>query len=370
MWKRENLLFLLIFFPFFLFPSFSSLSRELPLYLSYTSDSPASMVIPKNRIELGVFYGKVNDTIDVLNIKEQELSGVSSQFKADSLGNYTHFKFYLNYGLTDQSMLLTSIILRSIDYGRGKLKVYSYCFSFRESFYSLVSFDFGIRGNLAEDKTFSDIRDINYYLHKFRPDISIEVDPFYIWFVKETSDVIIKYGVPKKENPNFKLRDLKDSTKFVRLTFGKAFDFIYPNVFLEYGRTKISTSIDTNLKSMVPEEYRDRLPKFPIDLSRDENYWKGGFSIFFRTPFKTLTYIEYSYVKLNRDSALGYVNYNHIVKAKVDYFLKKNIILSVGGKYLHRQFNGVIPFMYNKYSQTTFDHRYGWVEVGIIYLWR
>ncbi len=343
---------------------------ELPLYFTYTSDYPASMVIPKGRWEIGVFYGKVNDTIDVLNVKGRELSKISSRYRTNSLGNYEHLKLILNYGLTYHSMLLTGLTSRSIDYGSGKLTVYSYHFSLRKSFDSVFSVELGLKGNVAEDRTFSDVRDINYYLHKFRPDISIELDPSYIWFVKETPDLIIKYGVPRTEDPNFKLKDMSDSTKFLRFTLGKAFDFLYPNVFLEFGKTRISTKIDTNLKDLIPESYKSKLPPLPIDLSRSETYWKGGFSIFIRTPFKTLTSLQYSYVKLKRSSDLNYVNYNHVIKAKVDYFLRKNVILSVGGTYLHRQFNGVIPFMYNKYSQTTFDHRYGWAEAGIIFLWK
>jgi len=350
--------------------SHSSLSQELPLYLTYSSDYPASMVIPKRRWEIGLFYGKVDDTIDILNIREQELSTISSQLRADSLGNYEHLKFNLNYGLTYQSMISTGITSRSIDYGSGMLNVYSYHLSIRKSFESILSVDIGLKGNIGEDRTFSNINDINYYLHKFRPDISIEVDPSYVWFVKETTDLIIKYGVPKRENPYFELRDLKDSTKFIRVTLGKVFDFIYPNIFLEYGKTSINTKIDTNLKDMVPSSFKNKLPELPIDLSRDESYWKGGFSIFLKTPFKTLTSIEYNYIRLNRDASLNYINYNHILKAKVDYFLRKNIVLSIGGEYLHRQFNGVIPFMYNRYSQTTFDHRYGWAEAGVIFLWK
>jgi hypothetical protein len=358
-----------------LLTSLSSLSQELPLYLTYSSDCPASMVIPEGRWEAGLFYGKVDDTIDVLNIKKQELSTISSQLRADSLGNYEHLKLNLNYGLTYQSMISTGITSRSIDYGSGKLKVYSYRFSIRKSFKSLFSIDIGLKGNIGKDRTFSNVDDINYYLHKFRPDIYIKIDPSYVWFVKEAADLTIEYGVPRREDPYFELKDLKDSTKFIRITLGKAFEFFYPNIFLEYGKTNINTKIDTNLKDIIPSSsiisgYKNRLPELPIDLSRDESYWKGGFSIFLRTPFKTLTSVEYNYIKLNRDADLGYINYNHILKAKVDYFLRRNIILSIGGEYLHRQFNGVIPFMYNKYSQTTFDHRYGWVEVGVIFLWK
>jgi len=347
----------------------NSLCGELPLYLTYTTDYPASMVIPKGRWEINLFYGKIDDTIDIFNVKGRELSKISSSYRTNSLGNYEHLRLNLNYGLTYHSMLLTGLTSHSIDYGNGKLTVYSYHFSLRKSFNSIFSVELGLKGNVAEDRTFSDVRDINYYLHKFRSDISIEVDPSYIWFVKETADLIIKYGVPRTEDPNFELKDMLDSTKFLRLTLGRAFDFLYPNVFLEFGKTGISTKIDTNLKNLIPENYKNKLPSLPIDLSRSETYWKGGFSIFIRTPFKTLTSLQYSYVKLSRSSNLNYVNYNHILKAKVDYFLRKNVILSIGGEYLHRQFNGVIPFMYNRYSQTTFDHRYGWAEVGLIFLW-
>ena len=100
-----RLFFILLLLPFLVFhPSYS---RELPLYLTYSSDNPASMVIPKGRLEVGLFYGRVDDNVDVLNIKERELSTVSSQLRADSLGNYEHLRFYLNYGLTYRSMVLT-----------------------------------------------------------------------------------------------------------------------------------------------------------------------------------------------------------------------------------------------------------------------
>ena len=349
--------------------SFHSFSGELPLYLVYSYDYPASMVIPKGRYEVGLFYGRVDDTIDVFNVREKELSKISSQVRTGTLGNYDHLKLNINYGLTYRSMLSFGFVYRSIDYGRGNLNVYSYRLSARKSFNSVFSFDFGLKGNVAEDLTFSNVDDINFYLHKFRPDISIEVDPYYVWFVKETPDLIIKYGVLKEENPYFKLQDMKDLTKFIRLTVGKAFDFFYPNFFLEYGRTNIDTKIDSNLKNMVPMEYRNRLPELPVDLSRSESYWKGGFSVFIKTPFKTLTMIEYDYIRLRRDSDLDYINYNHVFKLGVGYFLKKNVIFSLRGEYLHRQFNGIVPFMYNKYSQTTFDHKYGWAEVGIIFLW-
>ena len=120
---------------------------------------------------------------------------------------------------------------------------------------------------------------------------------------------------------------------------------------------------------MVPEKYKDRFPELPLDLSRNEYYYKVGLSLFFRTPYKTLTHIEYSSLKIKRKKELNFIDYNHILKGSIGYFLNKRTILSFSGTYLHRQFNGEIPFLYNKYTQTTFDHPYGWIQFGITYLW-
>ncbi len=348
----------------------NSYGGELPLYLSYSSDFPASMIIPKGRLELNINYGKVNSAIDVLKIRKQELKSISSKQKTASLGNYDHIGININYGLSYHSMIHAKYLYRLIDYGSEKLKVSSYEISLRKSFGSVVALDFGIKGDVGQNQRFNKINDINYYLHKFRSDVSIDVDPSYVWFIKNYPDMIVKYGVPRTEDPNFSIKDMSDTTGFIRLTVGKAFEIVYPNLFLEYGRTKIDTEVDTNLKDMIPAGFQSKLPELPINLSRNESYLKAGLSVFIRTPFKTFTHLQYSYIRLQRGSGLGYINYNHIISGSIGYFISKNIILSTSLLYLHRQFNGVVPFMYNKYSQTTFDHRYGWAGMGLTFLWR
>ncbi len=345
-----------------------SYADELPFYISHVYDFPASTTIPKGSLEIGINYGRVDDNIDVFNIRKKELSSVSKAVRAESLGNYQHLKVFANYGLKDATMLHCSFAGRQLDYGTGTINAASLKTFIRQSFSSFLSFDVGIRENFAQNLKVRNVSLINYYLHKFRPDISIELDPNYIWFVKETTDLIIKYGVPRKEDPYFELRDMKDTTRFFRITVGNQLGDFYPNIFLEYGTTNAKTLIDTNLKDLVPEGFRSKLPQIPIDLSHNEKYRTYGFAFFLKIGSNLIAKGLYSYTKFIRNSNLNYVDYNRMLRLGVDIKVKNGVILTIEGKYLHRQFNGVLPFLYNKYSQTAFDHRYGWLEIGITFL--
>jgi len=343
-----------------------SFSQELPVYAALVKNYPSSLIIPKWRFRIGLNLGKVNDTIDFLDIREKE---VGKKGEALGLGNYDHYGGYLNIGLTDSLMFSGSYLHRFIQYGHGTISVHSYEAFLRKSFNSVFSIDFGVRGNVLDRKKMNNVSDINYFIRKFKPNVHIEVDPYYIWFVKETETGKIVSGVAKGEDPYINLYDSWDFTNFIRFTVGKAYRYINPNAFIEYGKTDINSKIDTNLKYYVPKGFEDSLPDLPLNLDRDESYLKFGLNSFIRTPFKTLTYLEYNYIVLNRDSGLGYEHSNHVVRLEINYFLGRYLTFFVGGVYLHRQLNGIIPFLYNKYTQTTFDHRYGWAEAGFILVW-
>jgi hypothetical protein len=266
-------------------------------------------------------------------------------------------------------MIITSYLKRKINYGTGNLNINSYTLAFRKSFNSLISLEIGIRKNNAKDLKISDISEMNYYADKFKKGLTIETDKNYVWLTRKYPEMTLSIGFLKKEEPFFLIKDMKDFSNYYRLTIGKAFKIFYPNFYLEYGKTKINTKIDSNIIKMIPDKYKNRFPDLPYNLDRNENYYKFGFSLFIKTPCRTLTQIEYSYIKINRKQSLNYIDYNHILKGKIGYFINRNIILTFGGKLLYRQFNGEIPFLYNKYSQTTFDHPYGWIQFGITFIW-
>ncbi len=345
-----------------------SLAEELPLYASLTKNYPASMVIPKWSGRIGILFGKVNDTIDIFDIREKE---IGSHGDTIGIGDYDHYGLYMNLGFSYDSMLSGTYLHRFIKYGHGTISIHSYDFFIRKSFNSVFSIDIGLKGNSMDSKKIYNVDDINFYIKKHKPNAHIEVDKEenIIWFVKNEEDGEKRAGVYNTEDPYIKIYDSHDITRYIRLTFGKAYYNFYPNVFLEYGKTDIYGKIDTNLKYYVPKEFEDVLPKLPVNLDRDEQYLKAGFNTYIRTPFNTLTFLEYYYITIDRDKGLGYEHSNHVVRAEINYFATRHFVFFIGGIYMHRQLNGIIPFLYNRYTQTSFDHKYGWAEAGLIFIW-
>jgi hypothetical protein len=319
-------------------------------------------------LEIGFDYGLLNDTVDILNLKSKTLKKISNK-NIGAIGDYKEYGLTLNYGISLKSMLSLQLKKRYLDYGAGTLKFFTYDYSFRKSFNSILSLEFGYKGNIADNLKMDDLSSMSYYLKKVDPTLSFEINDKFIIVKKEVQGSTVEVGFKKKENPYIKLKNMKDSTKYIRVTLGKTFEYFYPNMFLEYGHTDIKSEIDSNLKNIVPSAFTKYLPQLPISLDRTEWYYKYGFSLFFRTPFKTLTSLQYSYIKINRKKSLSYMDNNHILDFKIGYFLSKRIILNFHAKYLKNQFNGEVPFLYNKYTQTTFDHQYGWVGFGVTYLW-
>ena len=345
-----------------------SYGEELPLYASIVKNYPSSMVIPKWSGRIGINFGKVNDTIDVFNFREEEIGAEGDTL---GIGDYDHYGIYANLGISYDSMLSGTYLHRFIKYGHGTVSIHSYDVFFRKSFNSVFSIDLGFKGNIMDSKKITNVDDINFYIRKHNPNAKIEIDEEnnLIWFVKQEGDEEKRAAVYKSEDPYVSIYNSYDNTKYIRFSVGKAYYNFYPNVFIEYGKTKIHGKIDTNLKNYVPRGYEDTLPSLPVNLNRNEQYLKIGANTFIRTPFNTLTFLEYYYITIDRDSGLGYEHSNHVFRAEVNYFATRHFVLFVGGIYLHRQLNGIIPFLYNKYTQTTFDHKYGWAEAGLIFMW-
>ncbi len=350
------------------FFTISIYSAELPIYITATDNTPASTVIPTKRLEINLNYGLLNDTVDILNLKSKALKSISYS-KAGSIGDYKEYGINLNYGLTYRSMLSGTLKKRNISYGSGNLKILTYNYSIRKSFNSILSLEIGFKGNIAEDLKMKNVDEMNYYIKKIDSNISLEVNEKFIFLTKNYPDSSVTIGFLKKEEPYFEMKEMKDSTKYFRATLGKTFEYFYPNIYLEYGYTRIDSKIDSNLTKLIPDKYQNLVPPMPVSLKRSEWFWKFGLSFFFRTPFKTLTSFDYSFTKIYRKSELSYINNNHILKGKIGYFISKRMIFSLQGSFFYRQLNGEIPFLYNKYTQTTFDHSYGWLTFGITYLW-
>ncbi len=341
-------------------------------------DYALAMTLPKNKLELSLDYLSINDTLDIFDVRDSEFSDNSSIDSA-GLGDLQGIRLWLNYGLFPKTMLAAGVAYKDIDYASTSLSITSLDLSLRQmlidSEYPLLPFaitmDLGVHADIGKDLIFTSDTDINRMIDRLTDqNVSVEINDQYVWIHRKTENSEISMGVPRegKPDPTVTIEEMQNISPFIRLTAGKMFKNIFPNVFLEYGHTFIASRIDSSLLAYFPEAMKASIPELPIDLDREENYLKIGANLLAKLPLNFMVHLEYNYLKLFRDSNLDYIDYNQIVNADLFYRLTDRITLNVGGSFYERQLNGILPFLYNEYTQTTFDHQYGVVRFGMTVL--
>ena len=327
---------------------------------------PSSLTLQKNEVELTLEYGVVNNTIDVFNIKSQE---VSKERTESSFGDYDHFKVYFNVGLTDNDMLMANFIARKINFGSSSIYARHYELGYRHSFSPNLSLDISANLNEADDIRLTSVEDLNSTVHKMDPRLSIdEITPLYIWFFK-TGDDSLKIGVPYEGTPFASLTDMHDMTASARLTYGLNSTNFQPNLFLGTGYTYASAIATTNLFDKASTDIQSKLPELPIDLSHKELFVTAGINTFVHLPWNFGAYAEYNYQYFFRGEEFTNANYNQTLVLELNYTLKKHLVAAVSGILFTQQLNGVIPFLYNEQTQNSFNHKYGWAAFSLSYLW-
>jgi hypothetical protein len=226
----------------------------------------------------------------------------------------------------------------------------------------------GTRGNGAGDLRFTRIRDIDRYARRIDADVGISETASHVIFTTPEGTVFS----PKADKPalHIELEEMSDWTLFARLLLGTRIGRLTPGAFLEYGHTRIDTRIDSNVAAFVGGSITEPLAAhFPLDLDRSEQYWKGGVQVAWAVLDRLTLQFAYEYLHLNRDSGLAAAEDNQIIKADATWMITPRVGLNLGGVYYRQQLNGVIPFLYNRFSQSTFDHDYGVLSLGLIGRW-
>jgi len=346
------------------------------LSADYIGESKAPLVLPTNAIEVSYQYKAMNNTLDVFNVRESEF-GSSNTVQTNGLGDYTSHKIVTNYSPLANSLLNFNLSSQTIGYGSSTLDVLSYGgygrYIFKPSSLITVGVDIGFRGNKGKKVSMSSATDIQYYIDKLGKNITASETDNYLWLTKNYDNLSLSAGFPKSSHPEISIDSMSDQTFYGRSSIAMAFETFTPSLYIEMGHTAISTTIDTNMDDIAGNNFKDLFTTytdFPISLDRNENYASAGFNLAINTPFNTVLTTNYEYKKLFRENELGFLNTNHTLEMLLSYNVTSNLGVTIGGTYLYRQFNGNIPFLYNKYSQTSFDHPFGWCQVGINYIFK
>lgn len=273
-------------------------------------DYSVALPLPAGRLEAGIDFLRIDDNIDIFNTREIESSDDQNDENVSYLGDMTGYRAYANYGLFSETVLHSSAISRELELGSDTLEIFSCDISAKQTLFNkkygdlpVLAADFGLRMAFLDE--------------------------------------------PGQKAKNY--------TPFARLTTGKMIADFFPNVFVEYGHTRIESETGEDLSGESG------------DGDRNENQVRAGACLLFKMPYTAMMRLEYNFIRLFREDGLDGVDDNHVMKSDVNWFIDERFVLNLGFVYYHRQFNGEIPLLYGESAQTDFG-RYLRGHVGIVFL--
>lgn len=326
-------------------------------------------VMPVGQVEVSALHLRMDDRIDLFDVREREISAQTAQ-SFTGLGDLKGARLLANWGLLPATQLHGEYSWRNLDNGLLKMDIHSYELSVRRlllpgaSGHPSWSLDLGTRINLAGDQTIGSIAGIDSFVKRINRNYSVSQSPTHLIIGNGSGTAFF----PKASTPPLQvsLEDLSDITPFLRASCGWTLGAWEPALFLELGRSWIDSRIDSNINSIVGTLLTTSAADFPLVLDRTETYAKTGFNLYGPGPFGTRGNLRYEYLRIDRSEELDAVKENHILKADLILPLTPRWALNLGATYYRRQFNGVIPFLYNRYTQTSFDHDYGTAHLGVV----
>jgi len=366
-----------------LFALFLFLTLAEAKNIRYAMSDMHTLSIKKSSLELALSYRLLNDTVDIFNFKKKELSSIGKKF--GSIGDLNGYDLKLRYGIRDNLQLNFNFSLTGLDYIGNTLTNKKYDFYLRYHlledsfafFNSGISLDVGYKKDSMDNFYLRDTNGINDMIKRVLPGTDAKLlysdgihkidknDPgprtkgYYALF-KGTY-------TPLKNDPYILMKDTYDNTYYIRALSGFYGDKYLFDYYIGYKKTTIKNTITTT-DEIIRLAKGKGYDLYKV-LDRSEKALFLGFN--FSREFKDFIYeFNYEYDRYFRDSGLGYLNSNHIVRASISYKWSKRVLVSLGGKIMYRQFNGEIPYLYNRYTQTTFDHKYGYMKFGFTYIFK
>jgi hypothetical protein len=339
-------------------------------------------IYAENNSYLKLGMQKINDQIDIFNIKASEINQNTDNY--DHIGDMQGFSARVNYTLGQDYTVKFNLDQKDIDYLSQTLTNNHLNVSLEKKIFDHENFTFGVMGgyeyNRANDFKIKDLGTINYLIDKFYPaydvDISKVGDKYWATMIERGAITTI-LEKPLSVSPYGKLQNAQDQAFFIGATIDPKIENLPFDLqlFTSLKQIKIEKSYVTSLTeetdATILAYMNDHNLSDRFDLSRTDRMLALGFSIDY--DFNDLFSVEFKYQinRMFRDAALEddneETNYNHIVDIEFDYALNEKWSLYLSGTAMSNQFNGVIPYLYDQYTNSTFDHKYGWAEVGLIY---
>jgi hypothetical protein len=336
--------------------------------LNYAVNDIHTLTVPKGKVSISLSKQLMNDTVDVLKIKESEF-GNNSKF--DAIGDLDGNAIRLRYGISDKLMLNLNYEKQNIQYSDNtmtntKEDIYLRynIFQYQNTvFNSGISIDVGYVRNKLDDFYLRDLTQINELGQKLSKKLGVSE-----FKLQESPlggyELIDSKGAPfpLKDNPWIALKDTSDESKYIRLLTGFYTKQSTMDFFVGLKTTEIKNIITTNNELLIGAKTKGY--DLEQNLARSEKMYMAGFNYSVEHN-KFLYEFGFEYDKFIRDDGLDYIDFNYIFDMNITRYINENLSIFVGTKIMYRQLNGQIPYLYNEHTQTSYDHKYGYANAGI-----
>ncbi len=338
---------------------------------SITTSTIRSFPLDSHDLSLKINYNRVNDGIDFFDIKKHELGDLSH---FGSIGDSSGLDLSLAYGFSDIYSLFYNYNYISLNYIDSKLKNHQNDLFFKVTiyrnpmaFFETFTADIGYTRNSANDLDIKGTNQLNTMIQKVKPIDGLSINGSVIKY-KDNSLIYYDAVTNKPISPFIKIGDMEDNSFYLRLLTG--FDY-RTNIFGFYTGLKY-TSINTTV-SLEPHDAEPMHTQLSnagyhdVDLNRNEK--TAFFGLNYTVEFSNLLLdLNYEYLTIwGRDESIKKTDDNHIFNSSLSYIINKNLLVFIGGKLMLHQFNGVIPYLYNKYTKNKYTKKYGYAKVGFVY---
>lgn len=330
-----------------------------------------SFPLDKGDLSLKLNYNRINDTIDILDLKQKEL-GSTSNF--GSIGDANGLDLSLAYGIDEFYSLFYNYEHLSLNYIDSKLKnnkndLFAKVVIYRNpmAFFETFTADIGYVRNSSSNLDIKDSTQLNKMIQKVNPIPGLSIDGSVIRY-KDNTLTFTDAKTNTAISPFVRIGDLSDSSLYLRLLTGMHYN---TNIFDFYAGLKY-TSINTQIT--VEPKSNTRLQSIlknggyhPVTLDRHEKTFFIGSN--YTVEFSNFIFeTNYEYLVIwGRDDDIKKTNDNHIINSALSYIVNKNLLVFIGGKLMLHQFNGVIPYLYNKYTKNKYTKKCGYAKIGFVY---
>ena len=333
-----------------------------------TTSKIRSFPLEPGSAAIGLSYNRINNTIDIFDIKAKEL-GSTANF--GSIGDSSGIDLSLAYGINEYYGIFYNYQYLNLHYIDSALKNSQNDLSLKvtiyrnpTAFFETLTTDIGFIRNSGDDLDIKDTKQLNKMIQKVNPIPGLSVDGSLIKY----KDSTIKYYDPvtnKPISPFVRIGDMQDNSFYIRMLTG----FHYETNIVDLYTSLKYTSIDTTV-SVEPDAIASDLKSLGYDevnLDRSEKTWSLGFN--YTVEFYTLIFdFNYEYLHIwGRSDDIKKTEDNHIINSALSYIINKDLLVFIGGKLMLNQFNGVIPYLYNKYTKNKYDKKYGYAKIGFVY---